>query len=53
VWSKDFKKLLSRSLDLKDKLDLQSREHQMERTLLVQHLEYLLERPPDKKHKEL
>lgn len=52
-WSKAFKKLLSRSLDLKDKLDLESLEHQKERMVIVQHLEYLLERPPDKKYKEL
>jgi hypothetical protein len=52
-WSKAFKNLLSRSLDLKEKLDLQSRDHQKERMAIIQHLEYLLERPPDKKHKEL
>lgn len=52
-WCKDFKKLLSRSLKLKNKLDLQSQEHQMERTSIVQHLEYLLERLPDQKNKEL
>lgn len=52
-WSKAFKKLLSRSLDLKDKLDLESREHQKERTAIVQQLEYLLKQPPDRKHQEL
>lgn len=52
-WSKAFKKLLSRSLDLKAKLDLESRDHQKERTAIVQQLEYLLKQPPDKKHKEL
>ena len=52
-WSKDFKKLLYRSLDLKDKLDLQNQEHLMERASIIQHLNYLLERPPDEKHKEL
>ena len=52
-WSKAFKKLLYRSLDLKDRLNLENPEHQKERTAIIQQLEYLLERPPDKKHKEL
>jgi len=39
-WSKDFKKLLARFLKLKNKLDLQNREHQIERTSIVKHLTY-------------
>ncbi|QCY70342.1 IS66 family transposase [Antarcticibacterium flavum] len=52
-WGKDFKNLLSRSLKLKDKLELQNREHQLERTSIIQNLDYLLERPPERKNKEL
>ncbi len=52
-WGEDFKNLLSRSLKLKNKLDPQNWEYQLKRTSIVQHLEYLLERPPDQKNKEL
>jgi len=52
-WCKDFKNLLSRSLKLKNKLDPQNWEYQLKRTSIVQHLKYLLERPPDQKNKEL
>jgi len=48
-----FIKLLYDSLTLKNKWDFQSNKHLLDRASIVQGLEYLLDNPPDKKHKEL
>ena len=53
IWVTKFTKLLQDSLKLKNKWDLQSDKQLMERASIVQRLEYLLDNPPDQKHKEL
>jgi hypothetical protein len=53
IWITEFRKLLHDSLILKKKLNFKSSEQCMERTLIIQGLEYLLDNPPDQKHKEL
>ena len=52
-WTNKFIKLLQDSLKLKNKWNFQNDKHLVERTLIVKHLEYLLDNPPDQKHKEL
>ncbi|MDF1517253.1 MAG: transposase, partial [Lutibacter sp.] len=53
IWATKFIKLLQDSLKLKNKWDFQSKKQLMERASIVQCLEYLLDNPPDQKHKEL
>ncbi len=53
IWATKFIKLLQDSLKLKNKWDFQSKKQLMERASIVQRLEYLLDNPPDQKHKEL
>lgn len=52
-WTTKFIKLLHDSLTLKNKWGFQSNKHLLDRASIVQGLEYLLDNPPDKKHKEL
>jgi len=52
-WTNKFIKLLHDSLILKKKLDFKSEKQFIERASIVQRLEYLLDNPPDQKHKEL
>ena len=53
IWSEKFIKLLYDSLELKKKWNFQSKGHHIERADIVKRMEYLLENPPDQKHKEL
>lgn len=52
-WTNKFIKLLNDSLILKKKLDFKSEKQSIDRAFIVQRLEYLLDNPPDQKHKEL
>lgn len=52
-WATKFIKLLKDSLRLKNKWDFQNSKQIIERVSIVQRLEYLLDNPPDQKHKEL
>ena len=52
-WTTKFIRLLKDSLKLKNKWDFQNDKKLMERAAIVQRLEYLLDDPPDQKHKEL
>jgi len=52
-WTTKFIRLLKDSLKLKNKWDFQNDKQLMERAAIVQRLEYLLDDPPDQKHKEL
>ena len=53
IWTEKFLKLLYDSLALKKKWDSQSKELLVERAVIVQRMEYLLDNPPQQKHKEL
>ena len=52
-WTNKFIKLFNDSLILKKKLDFKSEKQSTDRAFIVQRLEYLLDNPPDQKHKEL
>lgn len=51
-WGNDFSQLLERSLKL-DKEDHRSEKYRRDRAAIIDHLEKLIEHPPDKKQKEL
>jgi len=53
TWGLDFSKLLYEALELKKTLSFQHKEYTIERAKIIQKLQYLLEKPPDKTHKEL
>jgi transposase len=52
-WANKFIELLHDSLILKENFDFKSEKQLIERASIVQRLEYLLDTPPDQKHKEL
>jgi len=52
-WANKFMELLHDSLILKENFDFKSEKQLTERASIVQRLEYLLDDPPDQKHKEL
>ena len=52
-WGTNFLKLLYDSLDLKNKMGNQDYIHNPQRSKIIQTLENLLYKPPDKKHKKL
>lgn len=52
-WPTKFKELLNEALELKRKWNPASKDFIIKRTLIVQKLEELLKKPPDKKQKEL
>jgi len=53
TWGLDFSKLLYDALELKKTLPFQNKEYTIERAKIIQKLQCLLEKPPDKTHKEL
>lgn len=52
-WGQKFKKLLHDSLELHQTLDFNSEKYLSERQAIIQNLDYLVDNPPDKKHKKL
>jgi len=52
-WANKFIELLHDSLILKENFDFKNEKQLIERASIVQRLEYLLDDPPDQKHKEL
>lgn len=52
-WPVRFKKLLHNALNLKKQWSLEDKDFSTKRIRIIQSLEYLLGKPPDKKHKEL
>lgn len=52
-WTTKFINLLKDSLRLKNKWNFQNNKQIVERVSIVQRLEYLLDNPPDQKHREL
>lgn len=53
IWTEKFIKLLYESLELKKKWDVQSKELLIERAVIIQRMEHLLDNPPQQQHKEL
>lgn len=52
-WGNDFLKLLYDSLELKNNMGHGDYKQNIDRTKIIQNLEYLLNNPPDKTHKKL
>lgn len=53
IWTEKFIKLLYESLELKKKWEVQSKELLIERAVIIQRMEHLLDNPPQQQHKEL
>lgn len=53
TWGVEFSKLLYDALELKKTRPFQNKEYNIHRAKIIQKLQYLLEKPPDKTHKEL